>query len=304
MEEKVNFAVVGAFVLVLSAALIGGVLWLSSGKSYRTVYDVYQTYMRESVAGLNLNAPVRYRGVEVGRVQKIALAPGNVEQVQLTLNIQRGTPVKVDTIAVLQTQGLTGLAFVELTGGSRDSPVLKVQKGGKYPVIQAGPSLMTRLDTAVTAVLTNLNKTSENFNALMNEDNRRAVRNTLKDIELLSHTLAARSATIDAGLTNAARTMENTARLTDELPQLAQRVQRSADAFDRMANELARAGASANSTLDDTRQFTGETLPEVHQLVIELRDLTGSLRHFSDELEQNPSMLLYGKPVAQRGPGE
>jgi phospholipid/cholesterol/gamma-HCH transport system substrate-binding protein len=304
MEEKVNFAVVGAFVLVLSAAFVGGVLWLSSEKSYRTVYDVYQTYMKESVAGLNINAPVRYRGVDVGRVQKIALAPGNVELVQLTLNIERGTPIKVDTVAVLQTQGLTGLAFVELTGGGRDSAALKAQNNEKYPVIKTGPSLMTRLDSAVTALLANFNKTSEHFNALMDEDNRRAVKNTLRDIEVLSRTLAARSAKIDASLTNAARTMENTARLTDELPLLAQRVQRSADAFDRMANELASAGTSARSTLDNTRQFTGETLPEVHQLVIELRDLTSSLRQFSGELEQNPSMLLYGKPAAQRGPGE
>ena len=89
MEEKLNFTLVGVFVLVLSAGLIGGVLWLSSGKSYRTQYDIYQTYTSDSVAGLNLNAPVRYRGVEVGRVRKIALAPGNVEQVQLTLAIKR-----------------------------------------------------------------------------------------------------------------------------------------------------------------------------------------------------------------------
>lgn len=304
MEEKVNLAVVGAFVLVLSAVLIGGVLWLSSGKSYRKAYDVYQTYMKESVAGLNLNAPVRYRGVEIGRVQKIALAPGNVEQVQLTLDIERGTPVKVDTVALLQTQGLTGLAFVELTGGSRDSPALKALADEKYPVIKAGPSLMTRLDSAVTSVLTNLNKTSENINALLDADNRRAVKKTLADLATLSNTLAARSALIDASLVDAAHTMKNTARLTDELPQLAQRIQRSADAFDHMANELARAGSSANSTLDNTRQFTSETLPEVHQMVIELRDLTASLRHFSGELEQNPSMLLYGKPATQRGPGE
>lgn len=304
MEEKVNLAVVGAFVLVLSAVLIGGVLWLSSGKSYRKAYDVYQTYMKESVAGLNLNAPVRYRGVEIGRVQKIALAPGNVEQVQLTLDIERGTPVKVDTVALLQTQGLTGLAFVELTEGSRDAPALKAHADEKYPVIKAGPSLMTRLDSAVTSVLSNLNKTSENINALLDADNRRAVKKTLADLATLSNTLATRSALIDASLVDAAHTMKNTARLTDELPQLAQRIQRSADAFDHMANELARAGASANSTLDNTRQFTSETLPEVHQMVIELRDLTASLRHFSGELEQNPSMLLYGKPATQRGPGE
>ena len=290
MEEKVNFAVVGVFVLVLSAGLIGGVLWLSSGKSYRASYDVYQTYTRDSVAGLNLNAPVRYRGVEVGRVRKIALAPNNVEQVQLTLAIEHGTPVKVDTLAVLQIQGLTGLAFVELTGGSRDAPPLGVQNNDEYPVIKSGPSLMSRLDTAITSLLTNLNRSSENFNALMDEDNRRAVKHALADLE--------------SSLGNAARTMENTARLSDGLPQLAQRMQRSADAFDHMASDLARAAASASSTLDGAQQFSNETLPEVHQLVMELRDLTNSLRRFSGELEKNPSALLYGKPAAKRGPGE
>lgn len=290
MEEKVNFALVGVFVLVLSAGLIGGVLWLSSGKSYRTSYDIYQAYTRDSVAGLNLNAPVRYRGVQVGRVRKIALAPNNVEQVQLTLAIERGTPVKVDTLAVLQTQGLTGLAFVELTGGSRDSPSLQAQNKEEYPVIKSGPSLMTRLDSAVTSLLSNLNRSSENFNALMDGDNRRAVKRALADLE--------------SGLGNAARTMENTARLSDELPQLAKRIQRSADAFDQMASNLAHASASASGTLDGAQQFTSETLPEVHQLVMEMRDLTNSLRRFSGELEQNPSALLYGKPAAKRGPGE
>lgn len=304
MEEKVNFAVVGIFVLVLSAGIVGGVLWFSGGESYRRVYDVYQTYMKESVSGLNLNAPVRYRGVEVGRVQKIALAPGNVELVQLTLAIEQGTPVKADTVAVLQTQGLTGLAYVELTGGGRDSPALRKQADEEYPVIKAAPSLIRRLDAAITALLINLNRASENFNALMDEDNRRAVKSTLADIEVLSRTLAARSVAIDTSLTHAARTMENTARLSNELPQLAQRVQRSADAFDHMANELARAGASASRALDGTQQFTNETLPEVHQLVIELRGLTSSLQRVSSELERNPSALLYGKPAAKRGPGE
>jgi len=262
MEEKINFAVVGIFVLVLSAGLIGGGLWFSSGKVYHKAYDVYLTYMKESVSGLNHNASVYYRGVEVGRVQKIALAPGNVEQVQLTLAIEHGTPVKVDTVAVLQTQGLTGLASVELTGGGRDSPALQKQAGEDYPVIKATPSLMRRLDSALTALLANLNRASENFNALIDEDNRRAFKNTLADIEVLSRILAARSAAIDSSLTNAARTFDN------------------------------------------TRQFTNKTLPEVHQLVIELRALTSSLRTFSEQLEQNPNVLLYGKPAAKRGPGE
>jgi len=256
------------------------------------------------VAGLNVNAPVSYRGVEVGHVRKIALAPNNVEQVQLTLAIERGTPVKTDTLAVLQTQGLTGLAFVDLTGGSRDAPALQAQSGQAYPVIQSGPSLMKRLDLAVTSLLANLNRSSENFNALMDDDNRKAIKNTLANIAVLSRTLAARSATIDAGLNNAAITLENTARLSAELPQLAQRIRRSADAFDQMTNQLARAAEGAHGTLEDARQFTGSTLPEVQQLVAEMRELTGSLRRLGGELEHNPSALLYGKPAPPRGPGE
>jgi phospholipid/cholesterol/gamma-HCH transport system substrate-binding protein len=297
MEEKVNFAAIGAFVLVLGAALIGFTLWLSSGKSYTTAYDTYLTYMNDSVAGLNLNSPVRYRGVEVGRVRKIALAPGNVEQVQLTLAIERGTPVKTDTVAVLQTQGLTGLAYVELSGGSRNAPPLQKQPGADYPVIKAGPSLMTRLDTAVSSVLANLNKTSENINELLDADNRRAVRQALADLGKLSHTLAARSSLIDSGLVDAAHTMKNTSQLTGELAQLAPRMRSSAEAFDRMAGQLGQAGANAS-------QFTGETLPQVQQLVMQLRDLTASLQRVSDQLEQNPSVLLYGKQTAKRGPGE
>lgn len=304
MEEKVNFVVVGVFVLALTAALIGGVLWLSSGKSYRASYDIYQTYMQDSVAGLNLNAPVRYRGVEVGRVQKIMLAPGNVEQVQLTLAIEHGIPVKVDTVAILQAHGLTGIAYIELTGSGRDSAPLQAGPKDRYPVIKSGPSLMTRLDSAVTTLLNNLNRTSENLNAVLDDDNRRAVKSTLADLAVLSRTLAARSGTIDAGLVDAAHTLKNTSRLSDELPQLAQRIQRSADAFERMSNELARAGASANTTLDNAQQFSASTLPEVHQLVLELRDLTASLRRVSDQLEQDPGVLLRGKPKTPPGPGE
>jgi phospholipid/cholesterol/gamma-HCH transport system substrate-binding protein len=308
MEARVNFVLVGVFVIVLSTALIAGLLWLSSGKYYRKSYDTYQTYMTESVSGLNLNAPVRYRGVDVGRVRRIALAPGNVEQVQVTLDIERGTPIKEDTLAVLQTQGLTGIAYVELTAGHRGSPPLQARAGEAYPVIKSAPSLMTRLETSIPALLANLDRAGDNFNALMDEDNRRALKRTLADLEVLSRTLAARSATIDSGLTNAAQAMQNTARFTAQLPQLVQRVERSADAFDRMANQLAGAGANATGTLEATRadvqRFTSETLPEVHELVAELRGLTATLQHVGDEVERNPRILIYGKPLAKRGPGE
>jgi phospholipid/cholesterol/gamma-HCH transport system substrate-binding protein len=247
MEEKVNLAAVGAFVLILGTALIGFTLWLSSSQDYGVTYDLYHVYMEESVSGLNLNAPVRYRGVEVGRVRKIMLAPGNVEQVQLTLAIVSGTPVKTDTVAVLQTQGLTGLASVDLLGGNRNSPTLAAREGEPYPVIRAGPSLMVRLD---------------------------------------------------ASLTDAARILKNVASTSEDLPGLGKRLRQSADNFDKMSDSLARAGDRASD------KFTEQTLAEAHLLMKELRSLTASLQRVSDQLEQNPGSLLFGRQPAKRGPGE
>jgi phospholipid/cholesterol/gamma-HCH transport system substrate-binding protein len=315
MESKVNFAAVGAFVIVLAVALIGGGLWLTSGKYYRKVYDVYQTYMTESVSGLNLNAPVRYRGVDVGRVRSIMLAPGNVEQVQLTLDIERGTPVKEDTLATLRTQGLTGIAFLELSAGRKDSPVLRASPGQPYPVIASAPSLMERLETATPVLLANLARTTDNLNALLDEPNRRALGSTLADLAVLSRTLAERSSAIDATLGNAARTMDNAARATAELPQLVQRFERTADALERMAGEVAGAGASARGTLDSARstldssradvtQFTGTTLPEAREMIAELRGLTAAMRRVVEEVERDPRVLLQGPRPAKRGPGE
>ena len=264
--------------------------------------------MAESVSGLSLDAPVRYRGVEVGRVRKMALAPMNVQQVQLTLDIERGTPVRQDTVAVLRVQGLTGIAYVELSGGGPDSPALEARPGEAYPVIGSGPSLMVRLDSAVSALLTNANRTSVSMNALMDEDNRRVFKQTLTELQVLSRTLAARSAAIDSRLANTARTMDNTARLTGDLPHLVERMQNSADGFDRMTAQVAHASTDVNASVAGTRadlgEAAGEIVPEVRVLVSELREVTGSLRRFTERLEQNPSLLLFGKPASRRGPGE
>jgi len=322
MEEKVNFALVGVFVLALGAALIAAVLWLSSGGAYRRAYDTYQTYMDESVSGLSRDAPVRYRGVEVGRVRRMALSSAHIEQVQLTLDIERGTPVKQDTVAVLRVQGLTGIAYVELSGGSSASPALEARPGEAYPVIRSGPSLMVRLDSAITTLLTNLNRTSESLVELLDEGSRREIKQSLADLRILSRTLAARSATIDTGLSNTARILENTARFTDDLPRLVERMQKSADGFDRMNSQLARAGQSASATLAvadatltgagntlagaraDLREAGAEILPEIQLLLAELREVTASLRRISEQVEQNPRLLLFGKPAPRPGPGE
>ena len=124
MEDKLNPTIVGAFVLVLGAALIGAVLWLAAGLSVKKHYTPYRSVVSESVAGLNVDAPVKFLGVDVGKVHTIVIDPRDSRQVLLGFQIERGTPVKQDSEAVLKTQGLTGIAYVELSGGSEGSPPL------------------------------------------------------------------------------------------------------------------------------------------------------------------------------------
>jgi phospholipid/cholesterol/gamma-HCH transport system substrate-binding protein len=315
MEAKFSYAVVGLFVLLLGAALIGGVLWVSSGRYYGKSYLTYRTYMTDSVAGLNLNAPVKYHGVDVGLVRRIALNESNTEEVELTLAILHGTPVKEDTVAIMETQGLTGIAYIELTGGSKESPLLVPRSGDDVPVIKSGPSLLTRFETAIYGALAGLTRATDTFNALLSDDNRRTIAAALDDLATVSRTLAKRSTSIDASLASAERTMnsaehamKNTAALTSELPRLVQRIERSADALDRMANAVAEAGAATTTTLEgsraDLQRFTGEGLPQARALIGEMRETTATLRRLAEELERHPDVLLRGRPATKRGPGE
>lgn len=320
MEPRVNFTLVGLFVLVLVAALGGAALWLGEG-DYRKVYDRYYAYMGESVSGLSVNSPVKYRGVEVGLVKEIALNPDNPEEVRLTLDIARGTPLKEDTLAVLDSQGLTGLAIVNLTGGSRNSPPLAAKPDQEYPVIQSGPSLLYRLDTALSRLLTDQsltkflsNSTSlvQDARSVIDEENRAALKQTLADLAAVAHTLSARNDRVDRGVVSAAQSVENLVQVTkdmkEQLPILVARMDKVARSLDTMTTEAASATTAVGAVVNDTRpnieQFSRHTLAETGLLVAELRQLTATLQRVARQLDQEPDSLIFGKHPAPRGPGE
>jgi len=308
METKVSYTIVGAFVLVLGAALIAGALWLASGGTLQKKYDLYLAILDESVAGLNLNAPVKYNGVDVGKVRDIRLDPANPERVRLLFAIERGTPVKVDTVAVLKTQGLTGIAYVELSGGARDAAPLQAISPEEYPVILTKPSLSARLENVLTSVLAKLDSTSGNINAILSDENQAAFKSALADIAVVARTIAARRDTIDAGITHAARTLENASRLTAEAGPVIARIGRGADAVEKMGIEVARTSTSAGKVVDsagaDVSRFTAETLPELERLLGELSTLTNSLRRLSEQTERDPRGFLFGRTPIPAGPGE
>lgn len=301
MESRFRYTVIGVFVLLLGAALIGIVFWLYAGGQYEQRYARYYAFFDESVAGLNANAPVKFRGVAVGRVLEMGLASDGSGRVQLLLSLNEAAPVKEDTVAMLRMQGLTGLVQVELSGGSPDAPALKAKPPYKYPVIATKPSLLTRLDTAVTGVLANLNKTAENINALTDAEMRQSLKRAFANVETTTRVLAEQMPVLEA-------TLKSTAVTSAEVGKLAKRLNQTAGAVEKMADDIAKTSGVTRGALEDARsglnQLGSQTVPEFNALVTEMRDLAGSLKRVSGELEQNPGGLLFGRPAPKPGPGE
>lgn len=175
-------------------------------------------------------------------------------------------------------------------------------------MIRTKPSLSARLENVLTNVLAKLDSTSTSINALLSEENRAAFSAALADIATVTHTIAARKDTLDAGIADAARTFENASRITEQAGPVIARLGRSADAIEKMGNEVARTSASAGRTVDaagaDLKRFSEETLPELERLLGELSVLSNSLRRLSDQTERNPAGLLFGRRPVPEGPGE
>jgi len=308
METKVNYTVVGIFVLLLGGTLIGVIFWLSTGGQLQQDREKYTAYFDESVAGLNRNAPVRYRGVEVGRVVEIVMSPDQSGRIRVLMQIDRGTPIKTDTVAKLKMQGLTGLASLELSGGTANAHALIKLKDQPYPVIPTKHSFLKQLDTAVNGLIGNLNQTSENLNALTDDEMRKSMKQTLSNIEAVTRMLAEQKPALETVMKNAGRTLDASAQAADEVSKLAKRLNQTAGMMDAMVTDISAASRSVRATLDDTRQplrdLSGQTLPEFNALAAEMRELATTLKRVGTDIEQQPEMLIFGRGKVRAGPGE
>ena len=219
MTSKKTYIRIGLFVVVLTTALIWGTLWLSAGGAPGE-FDFYTTYMNESVSGLSPDAALTYRGVNVGKVREITIDPNNPDRVRLLLQVKHGVPIKQDTEATLAMQGLTGLATIDLLGGSADSPPLTMTDGEPYPVIPSRPSLLVRLDSVVSDLLGNLIAMSKKVNEMLDDDSRANVAKTLAHIEAITGTVAGESNRLGAIIGDAEATMKNARQASTALPDL------------------------------------------------------------------------------------
>jgi phospholipid/cholesterol/gamma-HCH transport system substrate-binding protein len=307
MGKRLSNALVGLFVIVLGLVWMGVTLWLALG-DYRTQYTTYRVYLDESVSGLYLDAPVKYRGVDVGKVTGIALNPEVPDQVELTLDVASTTPIREDTLAELDVQGLTGIAFVELKGGSLEAPVLEAREGQEYPVIRSAPSFFERLDMSGTELMGNLNVLVSNLARLLDADGRQSLRQIIANVDAVTGTLAARKAEIGRMVADSAGMADSGARAAARLEPLLDQLEETARSFEVMADKVALASESINSYVvssgSGVQAFSRQTLPELGALIGELRTLTDTLRGVSEKLEDDPRALLYGRELEVPGPGE
>ena len=307
MTGKTNYLLMGLFVVVLTFAFIAAVLWLSAGGAGRS-YEEYLVYMQESVSGLSRDSAVKYHGVDVGRVHEIGLAAERPGEVRLLLQIDTDTPVREDTVAMLETQGLTGLAFINLTGGSADAPLLEAGPDQPHPVIDSRPSTWGRLDRAVEELVADLSEVTRLLKALFDEDNQRHLRGVLENLDTLTAALAGRAGAMGEAVDDLAVGARHVRDAGAGLPELVAQLSRSTQALEAMANEIRSTGTSVRRVVRardrDLQRFTGEALPEAAVMINELRRAAENLRRFSERVERDPSVLLRGAPPRPPGPGE
>ena len=307
MKGKTNYVLAGLFVLLLTLTLIAGVLWLGAGGPGR-VYDEYLVYMQESVSGLSRDNAVKYHGVNVGRVREISLASDRDAQVSLLLQIEKGTPVREDTVATLEAQGLTGLAYINLMGGSPESPLLQLRPGERYLVIGSRPSTRQRLDLTVNELASNLTEISAQLKVLLSDENQRHLSRSLAQIDELTGALSGRSGAMTGSLDDLAVTLRSTREASAGLAGLVADLKDAAHALERMADEIRDTGVSVRRVVEardrDLQRFTSEALPEAAAMINEARRAAQNLRRFSEQLERDPAVLLRGRPAPAPGPGE
>jgi phospholipid/cholesterol/gamma-HCH transport system substrate-binding protein len=314
VEARVSYALVGLFVVVLGGALAGVVTWLAAGPQDKD-YETYVAYFAESVSGLNVKAAVKYRGVDVGYVREIELDRDNPERVRLLLDIELGTPIKVDTVAMLATQGITGLAYVDLTGGRRDAAPLDVEQGQLHPEIRTKPSLLVRLDTAVTTALAQLGEATRDFaaiaerlQAVLAPEHVAALGSTLHNLDVVSSALAGHMDDLEAGIRDGRLVVANWAEASAELPVLLTRLKDGAGAVQQAVDSINRAAAGVEAVVGDSRRdlvrATGDTMGQLQTLLAEVQGLTRTLQRLASEIERDPNLLLFGRRARQRGPGE
>jgi phospholipid/cholesterol/gamma-HCH transport system substrate-binding protein len=333
METRANYIMVGSFVLLLAFGLLGFVLWLAKFQ-FEQEFARYDIVFESTVTGLKEGSPVRYSGVSVGEVISVDLDPDRPTAIRVTIEIQKRTPVRSDSVATLELEGLTGGRYVQLTGGSASEPPLQPPPGRKVAEIPAGSSSFEQVLENAPEMLENVNILLLRAQALLSDANLKNIEQLIGNLTEVTGAIADNRGNIEKLIADAALTMENLRETTGSLETMAEsmdtNVQRLADradttltAFEGMAGSIDREVtvtakdargliASLQKTAQNLTNATGELdamiaenrepirdfantgLYELTNLLTEARDLIVVLNRVTTEVQRDPARFIFG----------
>jgi phospholipid/cholesterol/gamma-HCH transport system substrate-binding protein len=280
--------------LVIAAVLAG--IWLNRDRSVTIPYEIVTT---QSIPGLNPQATVRYRGLEVGRVDAIAFDPRVTGQILIRLSVDTGTPVTTTTFSSLGYQGVTGLAFLQLDDDRTGSP--RLQSGSRIPM---RPGLLDQIEKRGLAILERTEKITANLDRLLSPENQKVMIGAFDNI----------------GKTAAAygEIPKRLGPTIDRLPALAAKLDQAAGSVNTLATNantvvgklqapdgpLDRMTSAVGSLQGVTTSLEMKTLPQLNNATDEATTTLRAVRRAANALTDRPQSILFGGPNGQPGPGE
>jgi phospholipid/cholesterol/gamma-HCH transport system substrate-binding protein len=303
MENKSHALLAGIFTLSLLVIAILLALWFNRDKVEWVPYEIAT---KLSVPGLSPQAAVRYRGLDVGRVDKIVFDPAIPGQILVRISIKPDTPITQSTYATLGYQGVTGIAYVQLDDdGSK--PIRMISSKHQIARIELRPSLFDNLETRGLAILEQTEALTKRLNTLVNSENQKLMLNAFDNIsraataigtipKQLEPTLAALPAIskeAKATLSSVSTLSRDATKLTGNLNQLASRLQAPDGVIQTFSTTAGQIGSVAEQV-----QF--QMVPLVHETQTTLRNLNRTIDNFN----QRPQSLLFGVTKIAPGPGE
>jgi len=284
METKANYVAVGVFVIVVLSGLVVALLWLG-GSQYTKEFAYYTTYFSGSVSGLGDGTLVRYNGIKVGLVSKVEFDPRNPKSVIVSLQIDPDLPIHGDSVASIASEGLTGGSYVEIDGGSQNAPALPRTMFAPYPVIRSKQSTLQQLEQSAPQILAKINGIADRLNDVLSVHNRQAFAQTLSNLRDVSAVLARRSADVDATLKNLNTASGGINRDLGDLHNVLGSAQETTKKIDRLSDDVDKLSGDLDAQVNNGR---------LDQLLGQARELVASLTHLSNELQHEPTRLIFG----------
>ena len=312
MEKNANYALVGLSTLILTVALMVFVVWLARLR-INAEYDLYDIVFAGPVRGLSEGGEVHFNGIKVGEVTKIALDKTNPQNVIARVRMTQDVPVRVDSYATLEPQGITGLNYIQISAGTPAKPLLQdvacknVGIGRQcIPVMKSQRSAISDLLEGGGTVLTSTIEALHRVNQVLSDENIKTFTAALSDAQSVTAELRERKSII----ADAQSAIQHLDEATGSIAELS-RTANSVVGGDgkRMIKNLADAAAEAKSAAADARtmvarlqgptsDFATNGLPQITAAVIQLQTAAESLDRLVSEVESSPTGAL-GKASAQ-----